>query len=96
MTDVHTDSGRLWSRLMDMAEVGATPAGGSNRQALSDDDRAGRELFIGWAQQAGCSIELDGVGNLFARRRRPGRRGPAPLGPGSGRSGGLTSARGRS
>ena len=68
MTDVHTDSNRLWSRLMDMAEVGATPAGGSNRQALSDDDKAGRELFVGWAERAGCSIELDGVGNLFARR----------------------------
>ena len=68
MTDVHTNPERLWSRLMDMAEVGATPAGGSNRQALSDDDKAGRDLFIGWAEGAGCSIELDGVGNLFARR----------------------------
>ena len=68
MTGVHINSERLWSRLMDMAEVGATPAGGSNRQALSDDDRVGRELFTGWAEQAGCSIELDGVGNLFARR----------------------------
>ena len=68
MIDVHTDSERLWSRLMDMAEVGATPAGGSNRQALSDDDKAGRDLFLGWAEGAGCSIELDGVGNLFARR----------------------------
>ena len=65
---VHTDPERLWSRLMEMAEVGATPAGGSNRQALSDDDKAGRDLFIGWADEAGCSIELDGVGNLFARR----------------------------
>ena len=65
---VHTDPERLWSRLMDMAEVGATPAGGSNRQALSDDDKAGRDLFIGWAEEAGCSIELDGVGNLFAKR----------------------------
>ena len=68
MSDVHTNPERLWSRLMDMAEVGATPARGSNRQALSDDDRAGRELFVGWAERAGCSIELDGVGNLFARR----------------------------
>ena len=76
MSDVHTDSQRLWSRLMDMAEVGATPAGGSNRQALSDDDKAGRDLFIGWAEQAGCSIELDGVGNLFARR--PGADPDAP------------------
>ena len=76
MTEVHTDAERLWSRLMAMAEVGATPAGGSNRQALSDDDRAGRELFIGWAERAGCSIELDGVGNLFARR--PGADSDAP------------------
>ncbi|WP_420622767.1 Zn-dependent hydrolase [Candidatus Poriferisodalis sp.] len=67
-TEVRTDAGRLWSRLMDMAKVGATSGGGSNRQALSDDDQAGRDLFIEWVQQAGCSIELDGVGNLFARR----------------------------
>ena len=66
--EVHIDADRLWSRLMDMAEVGATPAGGSNRQALSDDDKAGRDLFIGWAERAGCSMELDAVGNLFARR----------------------------
>ncbi|MXZ98733.1 MAG: Zn-dependent hydrolase [Acidimicrobiaceae bacterium] len=68
MTEMHTNPDRLWSRLMDMAEVGATAAGGSNRQALSDDDKAGRDLFIGWAEGAGCSIELDPVGNLFARR----------------------------
>ena len=66
--EVRTDHDRLWRRLMAMAEVGATPAGGSNRQALSDDDKAGRDLFIGWAEQAGCSFELDAVGNLFARR----------------------------
>ena len=66
--DVRTDHERLWRRLMAMAEVGATPAGGSNRQALSDDDKAGRDLFVGWAEGAGCTIELDAVGNLFARR----------------------------
>ena len=68
MTEVSINQGRLWSRLMDMAEVGATPAGGCNRQALTDDDKAGRDLFTRWAEQAGCSIQLDGVGNLFARR----------------------------
>ena len=78
MTEVHTNPERLWSRLMDMAEVGATPAGGSNRQALSDDDKAGRDLFVSWAEEAGCSIELDGVGNLFARRRGS-EAGAAPV-----------------
>ena len=76
MTDVRTNPERLWSRLMDMAEVGATPAGGSNRQALSDEDRAGRDLFVSWVEQAGCAMELDGVGNLFARR--PGTDPDAP------------------
>lgn len=51
-----------------MAEVGPGVAGGSNRQALSDDDKAGRDLFIEWAVAAGCSIEFDEIGNLFARR----------------------------
>jgi N-carbamoyl-L-amino-acid hydrolase len=32
------DPDRLWAHLMAMAEVGATPAGGSNRQALDDGD----------------------------------------------------------
>jgi hypothetical protein len=34
------NSERLWSRLMQMAEIGATPAGGCNRQALTDEDVA--------------------------------------------------------
>ncbi len=65
------DAERLWSRLMDMAKVGATAAGGSNRQALSDDDADGRALFVEWATAAGCTIATDAVGNLFARR--PGK-----------------------
>jgi N-carbamoyl-L-amino-acid hydrolase len=62
------DGARLWDRLMVMAEVGATAHGGSNRQALSDEDAAGRDLFVGWARAAGCSVELDQIGNLFLRR----------------------------
>lgn len=53
---------------MAMAEVGPGVAGGSNRQALSDDDRDGRNLFISWAEAAGCTIVFDEIGNLFARR----------------------------
>ena len=77
MNDVlSVDTDRLWSRLMAMAKVGATPAGGSNRQALSDDDAAGRALFVEWARRAGCSTKTDAVGNLFARR--PGADPEAP------------------
>ena len=56
---------------MAMAEVGPGVAGGSNRQALSDEDRDGRNLFIEWAEAAGCTSEFDEIGNLFVRR--PGR-----------------------
>ena len=59
---------RLWSDLMAMAEVGATPEGGSQRLALTDEDRAGRDLFASWARDAGLELRSDRAGNLFARR----------------------------
>ena len=59
---------RLWSDLMAMAEVGATPAGGSRRLALTDEDKAGRDLFASWARDAGLELRADRAGNLFARR----------------------------
>jgi beta-ureidopropionase / N-carbamoyl-L-amino-acid hydrolase len=68
---------RLWSRLMAMAEIGATAHGGCNRQALTDGDFRGRELFSRWAEAAGCSVRVDAIGNVFARR--PGRDGALPV-----------------
>ncbi len=59
---------RLWSRLMEMARIGATPSGGCNRQALTDADMAGRKLLTQWAVAAGCRWRVDAIGNLFLRR----------------------------
>ena len=59
---------RLWASLMAMAEIGATARGGSCRLALSDEDKAGRELFAHWCREAGLSLSVDRIGNLFARR----------------------------
>lgn len=59
---------RLWASLMAMAEIGATARGGSCRLALSDEDRAGRELFAHWCTEAGMTLSVDPIGNLFARR----------------------------
>jgi N-carbamoyl-L-amino-acid hydrolase len=53
---------------MEMAAVGATAKGGSNRQALSDEDAAGRALLGRWAEGAGCEVVMDAIGNLFVRR----------------------------
>lgn len=59
---------RHWNRMMEMAKIGATTKGGVCRVALTDEDKAGRDLFIKWCQEAGCSIEIDQIGNIFARR----------------------------
>src|SRR5687768_7575933 len=59
---------RLWDSLMEMAKIGETPKGGVCRLALTDLDRDGRDLFVRWAKEAGCTISVDRMGNVFARR----------------------------
>ena len=77
MNTIRVNGHRLWSRLMQMAEIGATPQGGCNRQALTDADMAGRNLLSRWAEAAGCRVRVDAVGNLFIRR--PGREETLPV-----------------
>jgi N-carbamoyl-L-amino-acid hydrolase len=67
---------RLWDSLMELAKIGATDKGGVCRIALTDLDRQGRDLFVRWCREAGCSIRVDQVGNIFARR--PGRDDARP------------------
>jgi len=71
MDNLRIDGQRLWQSLMTMAEIGATAKGGVCRLALTDLDRQGRDLFVAWCKEAGCNIEVDAAGNIFARR--PGR-----------------------
>ncbi|RBL67227.1 Zn-dependent hydrolase, partial [Pseudomonas sp. MWU13-2625] len=62
------DGDRLWASLDRMAQIGATPKGGVCRLALTDLDRESRDLFVQWAQDAGCTVRVDQMGNVFARR----------------------------
>ncbi|RQS11895.1 Zn-dependent hydrolase [Burkholderia sp. Bp9002] len=68
------DGERLWASLERMAQIGATPKGGVCRLALTDLDRESRDLFVQWARDAGCTVRVDRMGNVFARRagRDPG------------------------
>ncbi|WP_371874547.1 Zn-dependent hydrolase [Undibacterium terreum] len=59
---------RLWKSLMELAQIGATPKGGVKRLALTDLDKQGRDLVTGWARQAGMSVTVDQIGNVFMRR----------------------------
>lgn len=62
------DGKRLWGSLMELAQIGATAKGGVCRLALTELDRQGRDLFVRWAGAAGCSVRVDAIGNIFARR----------------------------
>jgi N-carbamoyl-L-amino-acid hydrolase len=53
---------------MTMAQIGATPKGGVCRVALTEEERQGRDLFIQWCREANCTISIDQMGNIFARR----------------------------
>ncbi len=70
MTDrnLRIDGQRLWGSLMEMAKIGATEKGGVCRLALTDLCKESRDLFITWCEEAGCTIKVDKMGNIFARR----------------------------
>jgi N-carbamoyl-L-amino-acid hydrolase len=68
MNSIRVDGQRLWDALMELAQIGATPKGGVKRLALTDLDRQGRDLVVGWAKEAGLSITVDQIGNVFMRR----------------------------
>ncbi|WP_341988618.1 Zn-dependent hydrolase [Azorhizobium sp. AG788] len=59
------DGDRLWARLMDLAQIGALPHGGVDRQALTLGEIESWHRVIGWAAQAGLEPSTDAVGNLF-------------------------------
>jgi N-carbamoyl-L-amino-acid hydrolase len=71
-TELRIDGGRLWDRLQALGEVGAVhgPAGehGCARLALTDADREGRDLVVGWMLDLGLSVSIDAVGNVVAVR----------------------------
>ena len=79
--DLRIDGDRLLRRIDDLAAIGPIDGGGSCRLALTDDDRAGRDLVVTWTRDLGLDIRIDGIGNVVATR--PGRTGGPPVMTGS-------------
>jgi N-carbamoyl-L-amino-acid hydrolase len=67
---------RLWDTLMDTARIGATAKGGINRLTLTDLDREVRDWFKAQAEALGCTVGVDDMGAMYARRK--GRRDDVP------------------
>ncbi|MGW0710110.1 M20 family metallo-hydrolase [Streptomyces sp. NPDC002643] len=67
------DRERLWRSLMDLAEIGAydderTGLRGVDRLALTDADAAGRRRVVAWMEEAGLTVRVDRMGNIYGRR----------------------------
>ena len=82
MQNLQIDAQRLWDSLMQTAQIGATPKGGICRLTLTDLDRQVRDWFKAQCEALGCTVAVDQVGNMFARR--PGKNPAlAPIAMGS-------------
>jgi N-carbamoyl-L-amino-acid hydrolase len=76
LANLTIDAQRLWDNIMDTAKFGATPKGGIKRLTLSDEDKRVRDWFKAQCEALGCTVSIDEVGNMFARR--PGRNNELP------------------
>jgi beta-ureidopropionase / N-carbamoyl-L-amino-acid hydrolase len=75
--NLRINSDRLWASILEIAKIGATPGGGSNRQALTQEDAQARLRFKKWCENAGCQVSTDKVGSMFARKE--GREDLPPI-----------------
>ena len=64
-----------------LAAVGAIEGGGNARLALTDEDKAGRDLVVGWMKALGLDVRIDAIGNVIGLRG--GRENAAPIMTGS-------------
>ena len=62
--DLQVNGARLLDRLRVLAEIGEIPGGGCSRLALTDDDKAGRDLVVSWMRDLGLTVSVDVIGNV--------------------------------
>jgi N-carbamoyl-L-amino-acid hydrolase len=81
MSNLRVDIDRLMGRIRALGEVGALDGGGVCRLALTDEDKAGRDLVVGWMRELGLEVTIDRIGNVIGLR--PGETEGPPVMTGS-------------
>ena len=76
MQNLKIDAERLWGELMETAQIGGTAKGGICRLTLTDLDAQVRAWFKARCETLGCTVTIDDMGAMFARR--PGQRNDIP------------------
>ena len=68
LSNLRINIDRLVASIEDLAEIGAIDGGGVCRMALSDEDRRGRDLVVGWMRKLGLDVTIDQLGNVIGIR----------------------------
>ena len=76
MHNLQINAQRLWDSIMETAQIGGTAKGGVCRLTLTDLDRQVRDWFVAQCEEVGCTVTVDEMGNIFARR--PGKDNSLP------------------
>lgn len=71
---------RLEHSLIELGQIGRTPAGGLSRLALTDEDKRARDLMVAWMREAGLEVRVDRMGNIFGERPGTGALPPVLVG----------------
>jgi N-carbamoyl-L-amino-acid hydrolase len=62
------DRRRLEQSIEELGRIGETPRGGLTRLALTEEDRRARDRMVEWMREAGLSVSIDRMGNIFGER----------------------------
>ena len=66
----------LIQQLHELGQIGADAEhGGRTRIALTDAEKLGRDLVVGWMRELDIEIHIDRIGNIFGTLRSPGDDG---------------------
>lgn len=79
MSELCINSERLLGRLKALGNIGRDDRGRLARIAATDADKAGRDIVVGWFKEAGLTVEVDRIGNIFGIWSR-GQGDPIMLG----------------
>src|SRR5213594_3244288 len=65
---MNVDRQRLEQSIEELGRIGQTPRGGLTRLALTDEDKRGRDWMVAHMREAGLSVTVDRMGNIFGER----------------------------
>ena len=73
------DGELLLEQLRELGQLGADQeVGGRTRIALTDDDRAGRDLVVRWMRELDLDVRIDRIGNIFGTLKSETDNGSQP------------------